>query len=46
MIPVVDKERNLLCFAYQDEEANRELRMLDELFNHKNALSFEGVSGV
>ena len=43
MIPVVDKERNLLCFAYQDEEANRELRMLDELSNHKNVLGFEDV---
>lgn len=40
MIPVIDKERNLLCFVYQDDEANRELRMLDELMEYKSALTF------
>lgn len=43
MIPVIDEERNLLCFAYQDDEANRELRMLDELWDHKSALTFTDV---
>lgn len=43
MIPVIDKERNLLCFAYQDDEANRELRMLDELMEYKSALGFLDV---
>lgn len=31
MIPIVNEEQELLCFAYQDNEANQELRMLDEL---------------
>lgn len=43
MIPVIDKERNLLCFAYQDDEANRELRMLDELMEYKSSLGFLDV---
>lgn len=43
MISVIDKERNLLCFAYQDDEANRELRMLDELWNLEGALAFKDV---
>lgn len=43
MIPVIDKEGNLLCFAYQDDEANRELRMLDELMEYKSALTFSDV---
>lgn len=43
IIPVIDNERNLICFAYQDDEANRELRMLDELADHKSALDFRDV---
>ena len=40
LLPVLDKEFRLLCFAWQDEEANRELRMLRELETNRNALSF------
>lgn len=39
-LPVLNKERQLICFAYQDEEANRELRMLRELEGCKGALTF------
>ena len=30
-LPVLDKDYNLICFAYQDMDANREIRMLREL---------------
>lgn len=43
MVPVVDQEGNLLCFAYQDYEANQELRMLDELGKHKSASGFADI---
>lgn len=39
LLPVV-KEENLLCFAYQDEEANREIRQLKELEESENAINF------
>ena len=31
VLPVVDKGGNLLCFAYEDADANREIRQLHEL---------------
>ena len=31
MLPVTDRNKELLCYAWQDNEANRELRMLREL---------------
>lgn len=40
LLPVLDKEHQLLCFAWQDEEANREIRMLDELTECQDALTF------
>ena len=40
LIPVLNEERYLLCFAWQDEEANRELRMLDELMECGDAAGF------
>lgn len=40
MLPVLDARKNLICFAYQDREADRELRMLDELMQKKTALGF------
>ncbi len=43
ILPVIDEERNLLCFAYQDNEADQELRMLDELTDYKSALGFKDV---
>lgn len=39
-LPILNKERQLVCFAYQDEEADRELRMLRELKECKNAVTF------
>ena len=41
--PVIDKNWNMICFAYQDDEADREIRMLDELKEHKNALGFGDI---
>ncbi len=43
VLPVVDEDRHLICFAWQDDEANRELRMLDELIECENALGFQDV---
>lgn len=31
LLPVLNDERQLVCFAWNDKEADRELRMLDEL---------------
>lgn len=42
-VPVVDKLNQLICFAWQDREANRELRMLDELVECGGMLSFKEV---
>ena len=39
-LPVLNRERQLVCFAYQDEEADRELRMLKELEECENAVTF------
>lgn len=43
MLPVVDENHQLLCFAYQDEDANREIRQLRELLECKNALTFHDI---
>ena len=43
-LPVLSREGQLLCFAYQDEEANRELRMLRELEECEGALTFFDVN--
>lgn len=43
LIPVIDMNRNLLCFAYKDDEADQELRMLDELMEHRSALGFSDI---
>lgn len=40
MIPVNNKNHEFICYAYQDNEANRELRMLKELRGNKDALQF------
>ncbi len=42
LLPVV-KEENLLCFAYQDEDANREIRQLKELEECSNAINFRDL---
>lgn len=43
LLPVVDNENQLVCFAWNDDEANREIRMLDELMDCDNALDFRTV---
>ena len=49
-LPVLDREGQLICFAWQDEEADRELRMLRELEECREALTFcdlnPGYTGV
>lgn len=39
-LPVLNREGQLICFAWQDEEADRELRMLRELKECQGALTF------
>lgn len=43
VLPVLNKEYQLICFAWNDRGANRELRMLNELMECENALSFRDV---
>lgn len=43
LLPVLNEQHELICFAWNDEEANRELRMLDELSRCKGALDFKSV---
>lgn len=42
-IPVLDQNYQLICFAYEDLEANREIRMLRELTEKSDALQFSDV---
>ncbi len=42
-IPVVNEEFQVICFAYEDEDANREIRMLRELSAHMEALQFADI---
>lgn len=43
LLPVVNKNRQLLCFAYEDLDADREIRMLRELSESPDALQFSDV---
>ena len=43
LLPVLNEEGQLICFAYEDEGANREVRMLRELQETYGALSFTDV---
>ena len=43
VLPVLNREHQLVCLAWQDEEANRELRMLRELEECREALSFRDL---
>lgn len=43
MFSVLDAQAGLLCYGWQDVEANRELRMLKELEETPNAISFQTV---
>lgn len=42
-IPVVDICGDLICYGYQDGEANRELRMLKELIQNRDVLQFGDI---
>lgn len=42
-IPVMDKDGSFLCYAFQDTDADRELRMLQELNDSRKVLHFEDV---
>ncbi len=42
-LPVLDEEYRLICFAYEDNDANREIRMLRELQEVSNALQFNDI---
>lgn len=43
IFPVLDRNNQLICYAWQDEEANREVRMLRELSELNSAVSFRGL---
>ena len=43
VLPISDSRGEILCFAYQDDEANRELRMIQELRENKDCLKFSDV---
>lgn len=43
LLPIVDANRNIVCYGWQDEEANRELRMLKELEKSATALQFRDI---
>lgn len=40
LLPVLNDEYQLICFAYEDNDANREVRMLRELSEQPEALQF------
>lgn len=42
-IPIFNEDRELICYAYQDEVANREMRMLQELESENNLIGFKEV---
>lgn len=42
-IPVLDKDHQLVFFAWQDIEANREIRMLQEMCQQKEILNFRDL---
>lgn len=43
LLPVVDTNQKLLCFAYEDHDADRELRMIWELQEDPDALQFKDL---
>lgn len=43
LLPVVDKDHRLISFAYEEYDANREIRMLRELSENKDALQFADI---
>lgn len=43
LLPVVNKQGQLICFAYEDIHANREIRMLRELSELPDVLHFSDI---
>lgn len=43
IIPIVDASGDIICYGWQDHEANRELRMLKELESNQDARQFDDV---
>lgn len=43
LIPIVDTKGQLISFAYEDADANREIRMLRELMETSGALQFQDI---
>ncbi|MCI8966385.1 MAG: hypothetical protein HFH75_02195 [Lachnospiraceae bacterium] len=43
LVPVLDQKFRLICYAYQDNEANREIRMLKELKRMKGVIGFKDL---
>lgn len=43
LLPVFDQECHLICFAYEDMDANREIRMIRELTETPETLQFPDV---
>ena len=43
LLPVVDCQKKLICFAYEDVDANREIRMLRELEETEGTLQFSDI---
>ena len=43
LLPIVDGNGNLVCYGWQDGEANRELRMIKELSQNRELLQFHNV---
>ncbi len=43
LVPVVDRQLQLVCFAYEDNDANREIRQLRELMDEPDALQFSEI---
>lgn len=43
MLPIVDDAGDIACLGWQDDEANRELRMLNELEKSATALQFQDI---
>ncbi len=43
IVPIMDQQGEILCYGWQDMEANRELRMLKELNGIRNALQFSNI---
>lgn len=43
VLPISNSKGEIICYAYQDEEANRELRMIQELQNNDGCIKFSDV---